>query len=402
MKLSIIIVNYNVKHYLEQCLRSVWRSLECIDEAEVFVIDNHSTDDSISYLKSCFPYENYPNLHFIANSRNMGFGRANNQAIHWAQGKYLLFLNPDTVLTARTLSDCLTFSEKHPDMGALGVRMLKSDGSFAYESRRGFPSPWTAFCKMCGLCHAFPKSKLFGRYYMRYLDENKPNPIDVVSGAFMMISREKIRGEKAFDEDFFMYGEDIDLSYRLLKKGYVNYYLPTPILHYKGESTIKSSFRYVHVFYQAMLIFFNKHYKHYRFWLSIPIRTAIYIRAFLAIIQQSLDKTRKMLALGRKQPDSHLLFIGHKKNVEKVRRLNEQWLLDITYKIADCQNQPDGHLSMGLIPHEATYIIYDTSAYTNEDIFRIFQKAPHPRIKMGFYLPESNLIITENLTYRLS
>ena len=144
MTLSIIIVNYNVKSYLEQCLRSVWKAVEGI-EAEVFVVDNHSTDGSIPYLKSLFPPEAYPGLHFICNSRNMGFGRANNQAVRMATGRYLLFLNPDTVLTAHTLTDCLAFADAHPDMGALGVRMLKADGSFAYESRRGFPSPWTAF-----------------------------------------------------------------------------------------------------------------------------------------------------------------------------------------------------------------------------------------------------------------
>lgn len=398
MTLSIIIVNYNVKSYLEQCLRSVWKAVEGI-EAEVFVVDNHSTDDSIPYLKSLFPPEAYPGLHFICNSRNMGFGRANNQAVRMATGRYLLFLNPDTVLTAHTLTDCLAFADAHPDMGALGVRMLKADGSFAYESRRGFPSPWTAFCKMCGLCHLFPKSRLFGRYYMRYLDDNVPNEIEVVSGAFMMIPREKIQGGKAFDEDFFMYGEDIDLSYRLLKNGNTNYYLPTPILHYKGESTLKSSFRYVHVFYQAMLIFFNKHYQHYRFWLSIPIRTAIYTRAFVALIQQSAEKARDMLTIGKKEPDIKILFMGKAEHITRARQLNEQWMFDMDYIQADRQSAPQGHLQMPTTQKSYQYVIYDTAAYNYDDVFRIFAQNNRADLKMGFFLPESDLLITESMTY---
>ncbi len=396
MTLSIIIVNYNVKYYLEQCLRSVWDALEGID-GEVLVVDNNSADDSIPYLTRLFPSDVYP-VHFLPNSRNVGFGRANNQAARQAKGKYLLFLNPDTVLTRHTLSDCLAFAESHPDMGALGVKMLKPDGSMAYESRRGFPTPWTAFCKMCGLCHLFPKSKLFGRYYMRYLNEEESHKIEVVSGAFMMVNREKLDDKRIFDEDFFMYGEDIDLSYRLLKKGYANYYLPTPILHYKGESTLKSSYRYVHVFYQAMLIFFNKHYKHYRLSLSIPIKTAIYFRAFLALMQQSADKARLMLTAGRKEPDVRFLFIGTSDNISRIKQLNDKWMFDIDYEEGGQGTLPQGHAGLAAGRQDYQYVIYDTSAYSYEEVFRIFAQAPSQKTKMGFYLPQSNLIITESLT----
>ena len=161
------------------------------------------------------------------------------------------------------------------------MRMLNADGSFAPESRRGVPTPFTSFCKMSGLCRLFPRSKVFGRYYMRYLDVEQPNEIDIISGAFIMIRRQALDEIGLLDERFFMYGEDVDLSYRLLQGGWQNWYLPLSILHYKGESTVKSSFRYVHIFYNAMLIFFNKHYgRRYRL-LGILIRMAVYVRALI-------------------------------------------------------------------------------------------------------------------------
>ena len=172
----------------------------------------------------------------------------------------MLLLNPDTLVAEDTLRSCLDFLDARPTVGAVGVRMLNSDGSFAPESRRGLPTPFTSFCKMTGLWTLFPKSRLFGRYYMRYLNPDEANPIEVISGAFNMVRRKALDQIGLLDEDFFMYGEDIDLSYRLLQGGWENYYLPCTILHYKGESTVKSSFRYVNVFYKAMLIFFNKHY----------------------------------------------------------------------------------------------------------------------------------------------
>ncbi len=282
VKLSVVIVSYNVRYYLEQCLRSLYRS--SIDgEMEVFVVDNASQDDSLAYLRPLFPQVRY-----IQNTENVGFSRANNQAIRQAQGEYVLLLNPDTILCEETLSTCLSFLDTHPDAGATGVAMYSHNGRFAWESRRGLPTPWTAFCRMSGLGTLFPHSHTFGRYYMRYISRLEVGEIEVVSGAFFMVRHEALRQVGLLDEDFFMYGEDIDLSYRLLKGGWKNYYLPTPILHYKGESTQKSSYRYVHNFYEAMLIFFDKHFREqYRFFAKL-IPLAVCMRAGIDIMLSSV------------------------------------------------------------------------------------------------------------------
>ncbi len=282
VKLSVVIVSYNVRYYLEQCLRSLYRST--IDgEMEVFVVDNASQDDSLAYLRPLFPQVRY-----IQNTENVGFSRANNQAIRQAQGEYVLLLNPDTILCEETLSTCLSFLDTHPDAGATGVAMYSHNGRFAWESRRGLPTPWTAFCRMSGLGTLFPHSHTFGRYYMRYISRLEVGEIEVVSGAFFMVRHEALRQVGLLDEDFFMYGEDIDLSYRLLKGGWKNYYLPTPILHYKGESTQKSSYRYVHNFYEAMLIFFDKHFREqYRFFAKL-IPLAVRMRAGIDIMLSSV------------------------------------------------------------------------------------------------------------------
>ncbi len=276
MKLSVIIVSYNVKFYLHQCLTAVERAARGLD-VEVYVVDNGSSDGSAECVRKL-----HPAVHFIQNPENMGFARANNIAIRQSGGDYVLLLNPDTLIGEDTLRQCLAFMDSHADAGAVGVKMLNPDGSFARESRRGIPTPFTAFCKMSGLCRLFPKSRLFGRYYMQYLDRDEVNEIETVSGAFMMLRRRVLDEVGLLDEDYFMYGEDIDLSYRILKGGYRNFYLPVRILHYKGESTRKSSHRYVYVFYQAMLIFFRKHFGHYGLLISLPVKTAIVVKACLA------------------------------------------------------------------------------------------------------------------------
>ena len=287
MNLSVIIVNYNVKHYLCQCLESLRRALKDID-AEVIVVDNHSRDESIPYVRELFP-----EVVYVESNHNLGFARANNVAIKQCKGDYVLLLNPDTIVGEQTIKKVLEWMDSHPDAGASGVKMLKSDGDKAMESRRGLPTPMTAFYKMTGLCSRFPKHKKMGHYYMGYLPWDQPAEIEVVSGAFCMLRKEALDKVGLLDEDFFMYGEDIDLSYRLIKGGYHNWYLPETILHYKGESTQKSSFRYVHVFYEAMLIFFRKHYGGASLWLTLPIKTAIYLKATLALIQMQTQKARK-------------------------------------------------------------------------------------------------------------
>ena len=280
MKLSVVIVSYNVRLLLEACLQSVEKALKGID-GEIFVVDNHSSDDSVTYLEPRFP-----DVHFIANKENLGFARANNQAIRQSQAEYVLLLNPDTVVYENTLRDSLAFLDAHPEAGGVGVRMLTRDGDPAPESRRAVPTPWIAFLKMIGFS---------SKYYMSHLPWDQPGQIEVISGAYCMLRHKALDQIGLLDEDFFMYGEDIDLSYRLLKGGWQNWYLPLDIIHYKGESTQKSSFRYVHVFYQAMLIFFRKHYGHLSFLLSLPIQAAIYFRAFMALMYMLADRLHAFL-----------------------------------------------------------------------------------------------------------
>ena len=278
MKLSVVIVSYNVRNYLEQCLQSVQRALEGI-EGEVFVVDNHSDDDSVVTVR-----EKYPWVRLIENQENLGFSKANNQAIRQSQADYVLLLNPDTVVAEDTLRGVLTFMDEHPKAGGAGVMMCYEDGSRAPESRRALPTPWVAALKMLG----FTK-----RYYMSHLPWDQPCRIEVISGAFCLLRHEALKTIGLLDEDFFMYGEDIDLSYRLMKGGWENWYLPYSIIHYKGKSTQKSDYRYVHVFYQAMLIFFQKHYSHLSMVYTVPVKMAIYFRAFIALT----DILRKKLHL---------------------------------------------------------------------------------------------------------
>ena len=255
MLLSVIIVNYNVKYFLEQCLCSVEKAITGL-QAEIIVVDNASADGSMEYLLSRFPQ-----VTFIDNPSNVGFARANNQGLVHAKGRYILFLNPDTIVSENALGNCLNFLEGHPEAGACGVRMLDGSGRFLPESKRGFPSIPVSLFKISGLTKLFPRSRLFASYYAGHLDEKQDNEIDVLSGAFFMVKKEVLRKTGGFDEQFFMYGEDIDLSYRIQLAGYKNYYLYRyPIIHFKGESTSKGSLDYVKLFHKAMSIFVKKHY----------------------------------------------------------------------------------------------------------------------------------------------
>lgn len=286
MKLSIVIVNYNVKYFLEQCLHSVEKAMTSI-ESEVFVVDNNSVDGSNEMVRSKFPW-----VKLIANNENVGFSCANNQAIKIAAGEYILLLNPDTVVEHDTLIKCVNFMDRQKDAGGLGIKMVDGKGKFLPESKRGLPTPDVAFYKIFGLSYLFPKSKLFGKYHLSYLDNDKIHEVEILSGAFMMLRKETLDKIGLLDETFFMYGEDIDLSYRIIKAGYKNYYFPEArIIHYKGESTKKSSINYVFVFYNAMIIFARKHFstKNARLF-SILIHLAIYLRAGIAILTRVLRK----------------------------------------------------------------------------------------------------------------
>lgn len=300
MQVSIIIVNYNVKHFLEQCLNSVAKALSSLD-GEILVVDNQSPDKSLDYLQPRFP-----GVRFIANQANLGFAKACNQGLQAATGKYILFLNPDTVIPEDCLQQCIRFFEQHPDAGAVGVKMLDGSGKFLKESKRAFPSPLTSMYKLFGLSKLFPRSRVFSRYHLGHLDENSNNEVDVLAGAFMMIRRDVLNETGSFDETFFMYGEDVDLSYRIQQKGYKNYYFAgSSILHFKGESTRKGTMNYVRMFYKAMSIFVKKHYGGSRAgFFSILIHLAIWFRAALTALGNFVRR------IGLPLIDAGLIFLS--------------------------------------------------------------------------------------------
>ncbi len=300
MDLSVVIVNYNVKYFLEQCLHSVGKAMEGLD-VEVFVVDNNSVDGSCSHIREKFSW-----VRLIENRENIGFSKANNQAIRKASGDYVLLLNPDTVVEENTFRKCYDFMEQHPNAGAVGVKMIDGKGHFLPESKRALPTPWVAFYKIFGLSALFPKSKKFGRYHLGHLPGDEANEVEVLAGAFMFLRKKALSEVGLLDEDYFMYGEDIDLSYRIIKGGYRNYYFPgSTIIHYKGESTKKGSLNYVLVFYNAMIIFARKHFssrnaKYY----SIIINIAIYLRAAMAVFRRFVKRTYRQVI------DALIIFSG--------------------------------------------------------------------------------------------
>ena len=258
-----------------------------INDLEVIVVDNHSKDESLEYLQPKFP-----EAKFISNPTNVGFAKACNRGLACASGEFVLFLNPDTIVAEDSFAKCIAFFDTHADCGALGVKMTDGSGNFLKESKRSFPSPVTSLYKLFGLSSVFPKSKLFGRYHLGHLDKNASHEVDVLAGAFMMVRKKILDVAGGFDEMFFMYGEDVDLSYRIQKAGYKNYYIAdTTIIHFKGESTKRESLNYVKMFYNAMSIFVQKHYGRTRAGVfSAFIHMAIWIRAVIAAVNKFLQR----------------------------------------------------------------------------------------------------------------
>ncbi len=289
MTLSIIIVNYNVKHFLEHCLSAVAQAIVHID-AEVYIVDNASTDGSMQYFEGRFPA-----FKFLYQPHNLGFAKGNNMALPLCTGKYILYLNPDTIVPEDAFTKCIQFMESTPNCGGLGVRMVDGSGNFLKESKRAFPSPTTALYKLCGMAALFPNSKKYAKYHLGHLSNDAVHEIDVIAGAYMMVRHSIIQAIGSFDESFFMYGEDVDLSYRIqhyscpnTQAQYKNYYLPQPtIIHFKGESTKRGSLNYVKMFYKAMSQFVEKHYGNSRAAIfNKSIQLAILIRAFVAGIRK--------------------------------------------------------------------------------------------------------------------
>lgn len=389
MKLSVIIVNYNVKYFVEQCLDSLNKALTGI-ESEIFVVDNHSKDESITYLKS-----KCPTVKFIESNHNLGFAKANNIAIKQSIGEYVLLLNPDTFVTEDSIAKALYFMDNHVNAGGAGLKMYNSDGTLAKESRRGLPTPLTAFYKMIGLCSRFPKNRILGKYYMGYLSWDEPAKIEVISGAFFLLRRSALETVGLLDEEYFMYGEDIDLSYRLLKGGFENWYLPLSILHYKGESTHKSSFKYVHVFYQAMFIFFKKHFGHKGVFMTLPIKIAIYIRAFCALVNMLSEKVRRSLGfVDRRHGECCYIFIGEKLMLEKCALIAKRRGLRADFFEVNDELLKKGHDVINLTESESSIVVYDTQCYNYKDILSLISSQPSNKISLGTFNSNTGIIIT--------
>ena len=278
MDLSIIIVNYNVKEFLQNLIHSIEKASSTITK-EIIVIDNASDDGSVDFIKEKFPY-----VKLIANQKNLGFGKANNIGLKEVHGKYILLINPDTIVAEDTFERIIQFFENNSSAGLAGCKILNPDGSLQLACRRSFPGPWTSFTKVTGLSTLFPNSKIFARYNLSYLDENKTYEVDAISGSFMMMRKEVYEKVGGFDEQFFMYGEDLDFCYRVQKAGFKVYYVhSTQIIHYKGESTKRSSLDETKVFYSAMHLFVKKHLSS-SLLVSLILRTAIVVRSAFAFL----------------------------------------------------------------------------------------------------------------------
>lgn len=381
---SVIIVSYKVRYYIEQCLNSVLRS---VPDAEIFVVDNDSADGSVEFLRKRFPQ-----VEVIDNGCNAGFGKANNIALAKATGRYVLFLNPDTVVAERTIPGCIEYMDAHPDTGAVGVRMQYGDGHFALESRRSLPTPSVAFWHMTGIGRLFSHSRVFAKYHLSYLDRDRECRIDVVSGAYMFIRKEALDKIGGFDEAFFMYGEDIDLSYRILQQGYKNCYLPLPIVHYKGESTNKTSYRYAKVFYDAMNIFFDKHFKRYSRLFAVLVKMVVGVKKISTYVGQNIWARRRMLADFRK----NCLYVGRKETFADVERLLSRSDILINPRFVEPRDGVEDSLR-GLMADDVEAVIFDTGVFSYDEVLDwMYDRASeNKRYTMGLYSGESGRLITE-------
>ena len=381
MKISVVIVNYNVKYYVGQCIDSVRRALQGID-SEIIVVDNHSRDGSVDYLSKI------EGVRIIESGHNLGFSKANNIAIRQSTAEYVLMLNPDTIVAEDAIRMIIDFADSHPQAGGIGVRMHNDWGTTARESRRGLPSPMTSFYKIIGLSKRLPQHRKYGRYYMGWLPWDSPSRIEVVSGACFLVRRKALNEVGLMDEDYFMYGEDIDLSYRLLKGGWENWFVPADIIHYKGESTQKTSFNYVHVFYNAMLIFMRKHYSHLSWLIIWPLQIAVYFIALLALMATLFDRMKKSLGFGgRYKIEFPVLYLeGSNTMKEKCRAIAMRKGLCVIDSLDDCKQN-------------IVVRVFDPSEMSYADIIKHMSESANNRVRLGLYHNDKDIIITQMEVY---
>ncbi|WP_396177049.1 glycosyltransferase family 2 protein [Flavobacterium sp.] len=375
MQLSVVILNYNVRYFLEHCLKSVLKSIQGLD-AEIIVVDNNSPDDSCEMVKSLFP-----NVILIENKENLGFPKGNNIGVQRAKGTFVCILNPDTVVAEDSFIKILAFAENKANLGIIGCKLIDGTGNFLPESKRGIPTPWVAFSKMAGLYKIFPRVKAFQKYYAQHLDENTSGKVDILVGAFMVLKKETYQQLGGFDEKYFMYGEDIDLSFSALKLGLQNYYFAeTTVIHYKGESTVRDE-KYRQRFQQGMEIFYSKHMK-----------GSLFFSAFmkLGMLFFAIFKMKNKSRLSEGQPIKYVLYSNDEQLKNKLEyRLHSK--IDCFYRILDKKRG-----TQILDNNTITEIILDANTFSYKECIAIFEKSKNAGIRFKVKPEKADFIIGSN------
>jgi len=376
MQLSVIILNYNVRYFLEQCVLSVEEALLNVD-GEIIVVDNNSSDASCQMMKTRFP-----NVKLIENKTNSGFPKGNNIGVAEAKGEYICILNPDTVVAEDTFEKILAFAEKQSDLGIIGCKLIDGIGNFLPESKRGIPTPWVAFTKITGLYHFFPKNKLFNQYYAQDLNENETGKVAILVGAFMVIKRDLYSDLKGFDENCFMYSDDIDLSYRSLLKGKSNYYFhETSVIHYKGESTLKDKM-YMKRFQEAMNFFYKKHFKvsvFFSLFMKIGIIFFSFIKAFQGnsipnskpenyFLVSDDEKLKDKLEAALNKP---ITFWEKSNSIEKSEIIFDQNYFGFSKAIEFMETYKNKAFTYKILPKNTTFIIGSNSNRSRGEVIEI-------------------------------
>ncbi|TDP02419.1 glycosyltransferase family 2 protein [Flavobacterium sp. 245] len=375
MQLSVIILNYNVRYFLEQCVLSVQEAITMLD-GEIIVVDNNSADDSCLMMM-----ERFPSIKFIQNEENFGFPKGNNIAVKEAKGKYICILNPDTVVAEDTFTKILAFAEEKKDLGIIGCKLIDGTGNFLPESKRGIPTPWVAFTKVLGLYKIFPKWKFFNQYYAQHLDQNQTGKVEILVGAFMFMERELYTDLKGFDENCFMYADDIDLSYRALQKQKPNYYFhETTVLHYKGESTVKDE-KYMKRFQEAMNFFYQKHFQK-SFFFSAFIQIGIWFFAFLKMFQGK--PKRKLL------PEKYIFYSLNSILSEKLPAILKNKVQFLDFKKEKMVN------SCHVFKGKKVEIILDNQYVSFKKCIKIIETLKDKNVTFKIFPKNTNFIIGSN------
>ncbi|KUJ61675.1 glycosyl transferase family 2 [Flavobacteriaceae bacterium CRH] len=372
MQLSVIILSYNVRYFLEQCVLSVQEAIATLN-AEIIVIDNNSTDDSCLMME-----QQFPEIKLIKNKENAGFPKGNNIAVAQAQGKYICILNPDTVVADDTFSKILAFAEKQINLGIIGCKLIDGTGNFLPESKRSIPAPWVAFTKFFGLYKIFPKTHLFNQYYAQHLSENETGKVDILVGAFMFMQRDLYLDLKGFDEDCFMYADDIDLCYRALQNQKANYYFhETTVIHYKGESTVKDE-KYMKRFQEAMRFFYKKHFKK-SFFFEIFIQVGIIFFSFVKMFQ---GKTKP-----KPLPESYVLYSSNEILSEKLTHIFKNKVVIFDFKKEKTVN------SSQIFGAKRLEIILDNQYVSFKKCIKIIETLKDKSITFKIFPKNTNFII---------